>query len=48
MPAKDAGHGANAVPRALMAVLCIGLAWAAGTRDAMLATASMVVMNMCL
>ena len=48
MPAKHAGHSANAVPRALMAALCIGLAWAAGIRDAMLATASMVVMNACL
>ena len=48
MPAKDVGHGAKAVPRALMAVLCIELAWAVGARDAMLATASMVVMNACL
>lgn len=48
MPAKDVGHGAKVVPRALMAVLCIELAWAVGARDAMLATASMVVMNACL
>ena len=48
MPAKDVGHSAKAVLHALMAVLCIELAWAVGMRDAMLATVSMVVMNACL
>ena len=48
MLAKDARHSVNVVPQALLAVLCIRLAWAEGTRDAMLATASMVMMNICL